>query len=149
MAIRLLSTTAISCKANTNNDVGEWQRRKKKDRKLLQFFPCTGVWCRHESFLFYFPASFSSRLLELLMCLQKTLPMDLHAHILQLQKCVYNVPLAFFIFLRVSIYPFSTQPYKKFLYVFCVSSYALCKSPVCISNLSETVLFLLLKDVFI
>ena len=30
MAIRLLSTTAISCKANTNNDVGEWQRRKKQ-----------------------------------------------------------------------------------------------------------------------
>ena len=148
MAIRLLSTTAISCKANTNNDVGEWQRRKKTG-KLLQFFLCTGVWCRHESFLFYFPASFSSRLLELLMCLQKTLPMDLHTHILQLQKCVYNMPLAFFIFLLVSIYPFPAQPYKKFLYVFCVSTYALCKSSVCISNLSETVLMFLLKDVSI
>ena len=37
MAIRLLSTTAISCKANTNNDVGEWQRRKKTENFCNSF----------------------------------------------------------------------------------------------------------------
>ena len=62
---------------------------KEKNRKLLQFFPCTGVWCRHESFLFYFPASFSSRLLE--QCVFRKLCQWICTHTFYSCKSVYII----------------------------------------------------------
>ena len=54
MAIRPLSTTAISCKANTNSNVGEWQRMKKNPENFCNSFSALGFGVGMKAFYFIF-----------------------------------------------------------------------------------------------